>query len=158
LSQDKPEGPAPGTPQAALATARLAKQFDAVADKALAAMKTRAEDLKIKGVAVVVWLEGDAASWSSKMLVVGNLKTPPSPNDPGVNLLAIAYSKAAEMADTLKDSGSAVRPPLKGEYGWQGGLVKKGKTGYCIAAFSGGKSEDDVKVSQAGLDVLATGL
>ena len=79
----------------------------------------------------------------------------PYGQDHGNNLLAIAYSKAAEMAETLKDSGNAGRPQITGETGWQGGLIKKGKTGYLIAAFSGGPSESDIKVSQAGLEVLA---
>jgi uncharacterized protein GlcG (DUF336 family) len=62
------------------------------------------------------------------------------------------------MADTLKASGSGVRPPIKGEYGWQGGVIIRGKTGYLIAAFSGGSSPDDVKISQAGLEVMAQSL
>jgi hypothetical protein len=133
-----------------------ARRFDDLANAALAAMKARAEELKIKGVAVIAYAEGETvSSWSSKMVVVGTLKTPVSEKDQGSNLLAIAYSKAAEMADTLKASGSGVRKPMKGEFGWQGGVIQKGKTGYLIAAFSGGKSEDDVKVSQAGLDLLA---
>jgi hypothetical protein len=119
-------------------------------------MTKRAEELKIKGAAVVAYIEGDTTkSWSSKMVVVGAMKDAPTEKNHGANLLAIAYSKAAEMAETLKDSGSAGRPPMTGETGWQGGLIKKGKTGYLIAAFSGGPSESDLKVSQAGLDVLA---
>jgi hypothetical protein len=58
------------------------------------------------------------------------------------------------MAETLKDSGQAGRPPMTGENGWQGGLIQKCKSGYVIAAFSGGPSESDVKVSRAGLDAL----
>jgi hypothetical protein len=58
------------------------------------------------------------------------------------------------MADTLQNSGTAKRPPMTGEFGWQGGVMAKTKTGYAIVAFSGGKSEDDVQVSQAGLEVL----
>ncbi len=92
------------------------------------------------------------------MLVVGNLTNPPSPGKKGDNLLGIAYAKAAEMAATLKDSGSGVRPPLTGEFGWQGGVVSRGKTGILIAAFSGGPSADDVRISQAGLAVLQMGL
>ena len=135
------------------------RPFEDAANSALAAMKARAEELGIRGVAVIAYSEGETVTaWSSKMLVVGSLKTPSSEKDPGSNLLAIAYSKAAEMADTLKASGSGVRKPMKGEFGWQGGLVRKGKTGYLIAAFSGGKSEDDVKVSEAGLDALAAAL
>ncbi len=84
------------------------------------------------------------------MLVVGRLKDEPTPTDKGANLLGIAYAKAAEMADTLKDSGSKVRPPMTGEFGWEGGVIVRVKTGYVIAAFSGGKSEDDVAVSRAG--------
>lgn len=130
--------------------------FDALADKALLAMTKRAEELKIKGVAVVAYIEGDTVmGWSSKMAVVGSLKNTPTDKNRGSNLLGIAYAKACEMADTLKDSGDAGRPPMTGEFGWKGGLIAKGKTGYLIAAFSGGPSEDDVKVSRAGLDILA---
>jgi hypothetical protein len=130
--------------------------FDELADSALMAMTKRAEELQIKGAAVVAYIEGDTIkSWSSKMVVVGAMKDAPTEKNHGANLLAIAYSKAAEMAETLKDSGSAGRPPMTGEMGWQGGLIKKGKTGYLIAAFSGGPSESDLKVSQAGLEVLA---
>jgi hypothetical protein len=134
--------------------------FDELADKALLAMKQRAAKLKIKGVAVVAHSQGrPVKSWSSKMLVVGRLKTGPSKDDPaGANLLAIACSKAAEMADTLKASGTAGRPPMRGEFGWQGGVVARGQMGILIAAFSGGPSEDDVKVSEAGLAILARAL
>ena len=62
------------------------------------------------------------------------------------------------MADTLKDSGSNVRPPMTGEFGWQGGVIVRGKAGYLVAAFSGGKSEDDVQVSRAGVEKLKGGL
>lgn len=130
--------------------------FDDLADSALMAMTRRAGELNIQGAAVVAYLEGDdTKSWSSKMVVVGSMKNAPTGKDRGANLLAIAYSKAAEMAETLKDSGNAGRPPMTGETGWQGGLIRKGRTGYLIAAFSGGPSEADLKVSQAGLDVLA---
>jgi hypothetical protein len=137
----------------------LVQVLNEVADKALLAMKGRAKELQMKGVAVVAYCEGDTVtSWSSKMLVVGAMKRPPAETNPGSNFLGIAYSKAAEMADTLKASGSGVRPPMKGEFAFQGGLVVRGRAGYLIAAFSGGKSEDDVKVSRAGLDVMATSL
>jgi hypothetical protein len=157
-AQDKPgvSTPAANIPPVA-ATATAMNAFDTVADQALLAMKNRAVELNVKGVATVSYSEGDSVqSWSSKMAVVGNLKTGPSTSDPnGANLLAIAYSKAAEMADTLKASGSGIRPPMKGEFGWQGGVVARGKTGYLIVAFSGGASAQDVKISQAGLEVLA---
>jgi hypothetical protein len=133
-----------------------AKTFVERADKAVEAMRQRAAELKIQGVGVVAYFEGEqAVTWTSKMTVVGKLKNPASANDPGVNLLAIAYSKAAEMADTLKDSGSGTRPPLKGEYGWQGGLIAKTDLGYVLAAFSGASSDDDLKVARTALDLLA---
>jgi type 1 glutamine amidotransferase len=132
-----------------------AKGFDTAADAALAAMRKRAGELKITGVAVVAYFEGDdIQSWTSKMSVVGRRKDLPTATDKGNNLLGIAYAKAAEMADTLKDSGSKGRPPMTGEFGWQGGVIVHGKTGWCVAAFSGGKSEDDVQVSQAGAAAL----
>ncbi|WP_433983858.1 hypothetical protein RBB78_24590 [Tunturiibacter empetritectus] len=80
--------------------------------------------MKIGGVAVVAYLEGDTLqSWSSKMIVVGRYKDAPTDADKGSNLLGIAYAKAAEMADTLHDSGSKVRSPLTGEFGWNGGVL-----------------------------------
>ena len=137
-------------------SSKAGKVFDEVADTALIAMTQRAEELKIQGVAVVAFVEGESTkAWSSKMVVVGSMKNAPTEKDRGANLLAIAYAKAAEMAETLKDSGNAGRPPMTGENGWQGGLIKKGRNGYLIAAFSGGPSESDLKVSQAGLEALA---
>lgn len=133
--------------------------FDGLANSALAAMKKRADELGIGGVAVVAYFPGDKIQyWSSKMLVIGRMRDEPSDTTKGANLIGIAYAKAVEMADTLKDSGSQVRPPMTGEFGWQGGVIIHGKSGYLIAAFSGGKSEDDVKVSRAGVEQLATGL
>ena len=158
---EKPAEVAPVADRAIAAPApKIPGGFERIADQALQAMKLRADELKIKGVAVVAYSPGDSiVSWSSKMVVVGHLATEPTkPDDHGLNLLGIAYAKAAEMADTLKDSGSKVRPPKTGEYGWPGGVIIRGKTGILIAAFSGGPSEDDVKVSKAGLDILASAL
>jgi hypothetical protein len=133
--------------------------FDSVADTALAAMQQRAKDLNIGGVAVVAYFQGNSIqSWESKMVVVGRMKDMPSSGNPGSNLLAIAYAKAAEMADTLQNSGSHTRPAMTGEYGWTGGMIACGKTGYVIAAFSGGRSDDDVQVSKTGLAHLKDGL
>jgi|GEM_PF-176954 len=133
--------------------------FDGLANSALADMRKRAEELGIGGVAVVAYFQGDKIqSWSSKMLVIGRMRDEPSDTNKGANLIGIAYAKAVEMADTLKDSGSQVRPPMTGEFGWKGGVIVRGKNGYLIAAFSGGKSEDDVKISRAGVEELSTGL
>jgi hypothetical protein len=133
--------------------------FGHAATAALAAMKTQAETLGVKGVAIVAYAPGAAVtSWSSQMLVVGNLTKGPSGADKGINYLAIAYSKAGEMAATLKDSGGKERPPFVGEVGWQGGATSAGKTGLLFAAFSGGKGEQDYQISKAGLAVLGQSL
>jgi hypothetical protein len=134
-------------------------EFGSVANAALAAMKAQAEAIGVKGVAIVASAPGDTvASWSSEMLVVGNLTRSPSGTDKGANFLAIAYAKAGEMASTEKDSGSKTREVYAGEVGWQGGATAKGKTGFLFAAFSGGKGEQDFQISKAGLAVLAQSL
>lgn len=145
-----------GTVRAAKAPKPVsAKTFDGLANAALAAMQKRAAEVKITGVAVVAYAPGDSIrSWTSKMEVVGRMTDAATATDTGHNLLAIAYAKAAQMADTLQDSGTAKRPPMVGEFAWQGGVIARIKTGYAIVAFSGGTSEDDVKVSRAGLEVL----
>ena len=131
--------------------------FDAVADRALQQMRQKAEEMKIGGCAVVACFDGETIeAWSSKMIVVGRYKDEPKPGDKGSNLLAIVYAKAAEMVDTHLDSGSHVREPMTGELGWSGGVTAKGRNGWLIAAFSGGKSEDDVAVSKVGLEALKT--
>jgi hypothetical protein len=139
--------------------AASAKKFDGLADAALAAMKKRAAELNVGGVAVVSYAPGGTIhGWFSKMAVVGHMEDQPTATSKGNNLLGIAYAKASEMAETLVDSGTAKRPPMTGEFGWQGGVTARGKTGILIVAFSGGKSEDDVQVSKAGLAVLEPAL
>lgn len=134
------------------------KLVDHATQAAIAAMKSRAAELKIAGVAVVAFAPGDSIQdWSSKMAVVGRM-TDPQASARGNNLLAIAYAKASEMAETLKDSGTAGKPPMTGEFGWQGGVIGRIPAGYVIVAFSGGKSEDDVEVSKAGLAVMKNSL
>ena len=134
------------------------KRFDAAAQAALAAMRARAAQLNIQGVAVVSFAPGETIqSWMSQMVVVGHM-TDHTNGDKGNNLLAIAYAKASEMANTLKDSGTSGKQPMTGEFGWQGGVMTRVPNGYIIVAFSGGKSEDDVEVSKAGLAVLKSRL
>jgi hypothetical protein len=137
-----------------------ASGFDAVSEQALQAMRAHAVALHINGVAVVAYSSGDnLSSWTSRMVVVGSmLELPSATRAKGSNLLGIAYAKAAEMAATLKDSGKLDRPVMTGEFGWEGGVVVKGKTGTLIAAFSGGRSQDDVSIARAGLAVLSSSL
>src|SRR5580658_2221268 len=135
-----------------------AKKLDTLETQAIEAMKARAAALNIQGVAVVNYAPGDAVqAWTSKMAVVGRMIDPKASAN-GNNLLGIAYAKSSEMADTLIDSGTAKRPPMTGEFGWQGGVIGQVKGGHMIVSFSGGKSEDDVLVSKAGLAVMEKGL
>lgn len=125
------------------------KIFIEHADKCLALIEQAAQKISIKGVVVIAFIPGDVTkSWISKMKVVGAL------TDGMANFLAIANSKAAEMADTYKDSGSGLRKPMLGEFGYQGGIVKKVNSGYILAVFSGGTGEQDVEVANEGLDWL----
>jgi hypothetical protein len=135
-----------------------AKKLDALEVQALEAMKQRAAELKVTGVAVVNYAPGETVqAWTSKMAVVGRMIDPKASAN-GNNLLGIAYAKSAEMADTLENSGTAKRPPMTGEFGWQGGIIAQVKSGHIIVSFSGGKSEDDVEVSKAGLTAMKNGL
>lgn len=133
------------------------KKFDGAAKAALTAMKARAAQLNISGVAVVAFAPGETVDgWMSELAVVGHMTDKTS--EKGNNLLGIAYAKASEMARTAKDSGTSGLTPMTGEFGWQGGVVVKTGQGLIIVAFSGGKSEDDVEVSKAGLGVMKSTL
>jgi hypothetical protein len=123
--------------------------FHADASQALDAMVKEAKARNMKGVAAVAFVPGDETQdWVSHMRVVDSLVLGKA------NVLAVAYCKLSEMADTLKDSGSKVRPPLHGELGYRGGAIRKVSGGYLLAAFSGGKDTDDLAVANVGLDVL----
>jgi hypothetical protein len=125
------------------------KLFMDRADTALTLMEQAAKKLPIVGVAVVSYIPGETThSWISKMKVVGQMTRGSS------NLLGVASTKAAEMADTFQDSGSGIRPPLKGEYGYQGGVIRKVSSGYIIAVFSGGSSAQDKEIAIEGADLL----
>lgn len=131
-------------------TKNAERTFIQNADQSLALVEQAAEKISIKGVAIVAFIPGDATvSWISKMKVVGNLTSGKA------NLLGIAYTKASEMADTHRDSGSGVREIYSGELGYQGGLIRKVSSGYILAVFSGGSGEQDVEVAKIGLDKLA---
>jgi hypothetical protein len=125
------------------------KIFLGHADECLALIAQEAQNISIKGVALVSYIPGDSTiTWVSKMKVVGALT-----NDK-VNYLSIASSKAAEMAETHLNSGSGIRGPKMGEFGYKGGLIRKVKSGYILAVFSGGSSEQDVDVATKGLELL----
>jgi hypothetical protein len=121
------------------------------AEEALQIMTQEALQLKIKGVGLVCFIPGnETQSWVSKMIVVGSTGTESH------NFIAIAYSKASEMAQTLQNSGSKVRPVKVGEFDYMGGAIKKIESGYILTTFSGASGEDDLAVSQRGLEWFCT--
>jgi len=123
--------------------------FSKHADDCLLFMEQAAIKMEVKGVAVVVFIPGETSeTWISKMKVVGAL------SNESANFLAVAYSKAGEMAETFQDSGSGSREPKTGEFGWQGGVVQKVKSGYLLTAFSGATGEQDTEIANKGIDCL----
>ena len=120
------------------------------ADACLEKIEAAAKELDISGSAMIAFIPGDAAmTWVSKMKVMGRLANEQA------NYLGIAYTKASEMAVTLKNSGNKDRASIKGEFGYQGGVIRKVNGGYLVGAFSGASGEQDAQVSAVGLDWLA---
>jgi rhamnogalacturonyl hydrolase YesR len=119
------------------------------ADRSLAVMVEAAAEMSVQGVAVVAFIPGNLNdSWVSKMKVAGAL------TNGSANFLAVAYSKAAEMADTHKNSGNRDGEPMHGEFGYQGGVVAKVEPGYIMAVFSGATGEQDTEIAKKGLVAL----
>ena len=56
------------------------------------------------------------------------------------------------MADTKLNSGSKVRPAYQGEFGYQGGVIKKVQMGYVLTVFSGATSEQDLEIAKVGMN------
>jgi hypothetical protein len=136
-----------------------AKKLDALEQAALTAMKAKAAELKVTGVAVASFAPGEAVEeWTSKMAVVGRMTDPAASNGKGNNMLGIAYDKSAEMARTLVNSGTTKGEPMVAEFYWQGGAIEKVKGGWVIVAFSGATGEQDFQVSQAGLAAMKAGI
>ena len=119
-------------------------------DDCLDIMEQAAQKMLVTGVAVIAFIPGDVTtSWISKMKVVGVLA-----NDEA-NFLGIANAKASEMANSYKNSGTSQQKPLTGEFGWQGGMIRKVKPGYILAAFSGGTGQQDAEISDEALAWLS---
>ncbi len=126
------------------------KTFLEHSDECLDRMVNAANEMSVKGACVIAFIPGDVSvSWISKMKIAGALQ------NGSANFLGIAYTKAAEMADTFKDSGSGVREPLHGEFGYQGGAIMKIGSGYILAVFSGASGEQDFEIAKTGLDCLS---
>ena len=132
------------------------ENFQSVAATIITAMENHARKLGVKGVIVVASMDNSGLSWVSQMKAVDTIKvldgSPEKSQYPGYNFIGVAYSKAAEMADTKLNSGSKVRPAYQGEFGYQGGVIKKVQTGYVLTVFSGATSEQDLEIAKAGMN------
>lgn len=127
------------------------KTFITHADEALQIMKQEALRMNIKGAGLVCFIPGnETQSWVSKMIIVGVT------GNEGYNFIAIANSKASEMAETLKNSGSKVRPVKVGEFDYIGGTIRKIDSGYLLSTFSGASGEDDLAVANKVIDWFIT--
>jgi hypothetical protein len=136
-----------------------AKKLDALEQTALTAMKAKAAELKVTGVAVASFAPGETVEeWTSKMAVVGRMTDPAATDGRGNNMLGIAYDKSAEMARTHVNSGTSPCKAMVAEFCWQGGAIEKVKGGWAIVAFSGATGEQDFQVSQAGLAAMKAGI
>ncbi len=131
------------------------EDFQTAAEKMIAEMEKHARKLGVKGVIVVASMDNDGLSWTSQMKAVDKIKVvaedPAKEKYPGTNFIAVAHSKAAEMADTKLNSGSNVRPAYQGEFGYQGGAIKKIQSGYLLTVFSGATGEQDFEIAMAGM-------
>jgi len=137
------------------------EDFRIVAGKMIAEMEKHARKLGVKGVMVVASMDNAGLSWTSRMKAVDTIKAvpenPAKEKYPGTNFIGVAYSKAAEMADTKLNSGSNVRPAYQGEFGYQGGTIKKVQSGYILTVFSGATGEQDFEIAKAGISVYPEG-
>lgn len=109
-------------------------------------MSAKATETKVKGVSVVGLLDKNGS------LVIRTQNCGPMCAR-NVNFLAVAFTKLSECCDTLKDSGSNVRPPYNGELGYTGAAIKPVGAFHYIAAFSGGTGEEDLAISKYGLEI-----
>ncbi len=134
----------------------LSKFVDETAPVMISKMENHARQLKVKGVILVAYMDKTGNAWTSQMKSVDTIKEVPSDpenhNYPGYNFLGIAYSKAAEMADTKINSGSKVRAPYQGEFGYRGGVIHEVATGFILTVFSGASSEIDLEIAKVGMD------
>ena len=139
----------------------IMENFQIVAGKMITEMEKHARKLGVKGVIVVASMDDDGHSWVSHMKAVEAMKKiPENPAQepyPGYNFIGIAYSKAAEMADTKLNSGGKVRPAYQGEFGYQGGMIKKIQSGFILTVFSGATGEQDFEIAKVGMDAFQTG-
>jgi hypothetical protein len=129
-------------------------------DMAVLEIGKRAKELGITGVAVALIRGMESKIFTPTFLVVEKPWRDPDPSrgedDSGTNYLAVAWSKIAQMLDTLSMSGPVRgRKPKLGEFDLPGGCVSFGNNDFILlTSFSGGTLEQDIKAARPGLQVL----
>jgi len=118
---------------------------------ALDDMKAKALDMGIQGVATASVLnKGETDDWIGEMKVVGT----PCNQKEGWNLVAIAWSKCAEVIATHADSGNPDHQKMMGELGFVGGAYDEHEGCKMAFAFSGADSEEDLVVAKYGIEKM----
>ena len=115
---------------------------------ALEDTKAKAIEMGIEGVAAASVLNsGDTINWIGEMKVVGKYLD----HDGGFNLVAVAWSKCAEVMATLADSGNPNHQAITGELNYTGGAFDEYEGIRMAFAFSGATSEEDYVVAKHGI-------
>ena len=118
---------------------------------ALEDMKVKAIEMGIEGVAAASVLNCcDTVNWIGEMKVVGKYLD----HEGGFNLVAVAWSKCAEVMATLADSGNPYHKAMTGELNYTGGAYDEFEGIKMALAFSGATSEEDYVVAKHGIAKL----
>ena len=131
-------------------------------DFALTAMKRKAEELGVKGVANVLIIEDGQTDIRPVFRPCGRIERDPDPSrdkpdqkDTGTNYLSVVWTKNAEVISTLQpESGKGIREPKFGEFGLRGCLRTRTMTAYIQTSFSGGTEDQDTEIALAGMKAL----
>lgn len=124
-------------------------------ENALEAMKAKALEMKIQGVAAAAVLNrGEESDW------IGEMKVVETPNNftNGWNLVAIAWSKCGEVIATKADSGNPEHRKILGELGFDGGAWCEYNGVQMAFAFSGARSQEDYAVAKYGIEKMKEAL
>jgi len=92
-------------------------------------MSRQAEDCGSRSRCGGLCRRGAGDILSSKMAVVGSMKNTPTEKDKGANLLGLLTRKPLRCR--VAQGQWHGRPPMTGEFGWQGGVIANSKTDGC---------------------------
>ncbi|TWU44366.1 hypothetical protein Q31b_19020 [Novipirellula aureliae] len=130
---------------------------------AFSAMQAKADELGIKGFAMVAFLEDSSTlDWKMAAQTMGKLEIPHGKR-PGWNIIGMVGSKIGETMLTHAPSGHCPRPLMHGEVGFadaedplngEGAEFLDLGGAYCVCAFGGGPHEKDYIIACAGAQAM----